>query len=210
MIKWMIRLVLAVTLAVAGVVVVRTLLVTPSGSDRSSGEVERIDEAVAVTHLSDALKFPTVTAAPGAPVDGNAFSGFVQFIRNSYPLLHQTLDQEQVDYSLLYTWRGSDSNLPGLLFIAHMDVVPVEPESEALWSHAPFSGDVADGFIWGRGAIDMKASVIGLLEAIEHLLRQGTQVRRTIFLALGTGRRNRRQEWRGPLGREAKVARGSA
>jgi carboxypeptidase PM20D1 len=66
-----------------------------------------------------------------------------------------------------------------------MDVVPAEPETEGKWEHDPFAGDVADGFIWGRGAIDNKSAVLGTLEAVEMLLDEGFRPARTIYLAYG-------------------------
>jgi carboxypeptidase PM20D1 len=66
-----------------------------------------------------------------------------------------------------------------------MDVVPVEPDSEKKWSHPPFAGRIADGYIWGRGAMDDKVNVLGVLEAVELLLAQGFQPQRTIYLAFG-------------------------
>jgi carboxypeptidase PM20D1 len=66
-----------------------------------------------------------------------------------------------------------------------MDVVPVDPSTERGWTYPPFSGRIADGYIWGRGAMDDKISVLGLLEAVEHLLREGFQPQRTIYLAFG-------------------------
>jgi len=52
-------------------------------------------------------------------------------------------------------------------------------------THGPFSGDIADGFIWGRGALDDKSAVMGALEAVEYLLGQGVTPRRTLYLAFG-------------------------
>ena len=87
------------------------------------------------------------------------------------------------DYSLLYRWQGSDPSLKPILLNAHTDVVPVEPNTEADWTHSPFSGTIADGFIWGRGAMDMKASLMGILEAIEYLITQSFVPARTVYLA---------------------------
>ncbi|HWZ17437.1 MAG TPA: M20/M25/M40 family metallo-hydrolase, partial [Ktedonobacteraceae bacterium] len=67
--------------------------------------------------------------------------------------------------------RGDGSESP-LLLMSHTDVVAVEPEK---WTHAPFSGDVADGFIYGRGALDMKQMVT--MEAMTMLLLKRTGVR---------------------------------
>ena len=69
--------------------------------------------------------------------------------------------------------------------MGHQDVVPVETGTEAKWTHAPFSGEIADGFIWGRGTLDDKMTVIGLLEAADILLAKGFQPKRTIYFAFG-------------------------
>src|SRR5437764_8347450 len=76
--------------------------------------------------------------------------------------------------------RG-DGSEPPLLLMSHTDVVAVEPEK---WTHGPFSGDIADGFIYGRGALDMKNMVT--MEAMTMLLlkRSGVSLKRdVIFMA---------------------------
>jgi carboxypeptidase PM20D1 len=88
-------------------------------------------------------------------------------------------------HSLLYTWQGSDTSLNPILLIGHLDVVPVEASTERDWLHDPFGGGIADGFIWGRGAIDNKSAVLGTLEAVEMLLAEGFQPARTVYLAYG-------------------------
>ncbi len=85
--------------------------------------------------------------------------------------------------------------------MGHMDVVPVEPGTEGQWTQPPFEGRNADGYVWGRGALDDKASVVGLLEAVEQLLREGYQPRRTIYLAFGHD-----EEQGGPAGAPAIAA----
>ncbi len=72
-----------------------------------------------------------------------------------------------------------------ITFLAHLDVVPPDPETENEWQHSPFSGTIADGFIWGRGALDDKSSVFSVLEAVEHLINQGFVPNRTVYLAFG-------------------------
>ncbi len=86
---------------------------------------------------------------------------------------------------LLITLPGGDSRLRPALFMAHQDVVPVIPGTEGKWLHPPFSGDVAEGYIWGRGAMDIKQMLIGILESAEYLLSRGSVFRRTVYLAFG-------------------------
>jgi carboxypeptidase PM20D1 len=111
---------------------------------------------------------------------------FHAFLAKSFPRVHAQLTKEIVnDHSLLYTWKGKDDRLKPILLMAHMDVVPVDPATEKSWTHAPFSGQVADGYVWGRGTMDDKASVLGILEAVERLLADGFQPQRTVYLAFG-------------------------
>ncbi len=71
------------------------------------------------------------------------------------------------------------------MLLAHLDVVPAEITPAARWTHPPFAGEIADGFVWGRGALDDKIAAVSLLEAAEHLLATGFKPRRTIYLAFG-------------------------
>ncbi len=106
-------------------------------------------------------------------------------LENMYPLVHQSLKKEVInELSLLYTWEGSCPELPAIAFLAHQDVVPAA-NGDAGWTCPAFSGTIADGFIWGRGVVDMKSQLITLLEAAEALLQAGFQPRRTIYLAFG-------------------------
>jgi carboxypeptidase PM20D1 len=69
--------------------------------------------------------------------------------------------------------------------MAHQDVVPIEPGTEEAWSHSPFGGKLADGYIWGRGAMDDKGSLVAILEAVETLLARGFRPKRAVYLVLG-------------------------
>ena len=88
-------------------------------------------------------------------------------------------------YTPLLTWRGTDASLPPVLFAGHYDVVPVVPGTESSWTHPPFAGTVADGYVWGRGALDNKNAVVGLLEAIGWMLASGERPQRTVYFSFG-------------------------
>lgn len=144
----------------------------------------QIDGDGAAQRLSRAIGHRTVS-----PVDSASqgeFERFQTFLNESFPTLHKRLTKETVNqHSLLYTWQGRDPKLKPVLLMAHMDVVPVDPASEKSWTHPPYSGTIADGHIWGRGAMDNKAGVMAILEAVEHLLKEGFQPERTVYLAYG-------------------------
>ena len=177
-----------VVLAVLLVVVaVNTLRVGPPVlSDVSPALDVVIDEDAAAERLAEAVRFRTISSSPDAPVSKSALLGLRQFLADNYPNVHGILKREIVnEYSLLYTWQGNEPDLKPILLAAHMDVVPVEPGTEADWIHPPFASIVADGFIWGRGTMDMKASLMGIMEAAEYLLGRGFTPQRTIYLAFG-------------------------
>lgn len=144
------------------------------------------DETAAAHRLAQAVRFRTVSAGRDQPVAEAAFRGLHDYLAVGFPRVHNTLKRETVNgYSLLYTWQGNDPSLKPILLSAHMDVVPVVPGTEDDWIYPPFAGQVADGFVWGRGTMDMKASLVGSLEAIEYLIEKGFTPNRTVYLAFG-------------------------
>ena len=139
----------------------------------------------AAARLSGAIRCRTVSYVDTSRVDYAAFEALHRFLRASYPAVARFGTWETVGHSLLITLPGTDAGLRPGLFMAHQDVVPVVPGTENNWRHDPFSGDVADGYIWGRGAMDIKQMLIGELESAEYLLRRGLRPRRTVILAFG-------------------------
>ena len=105
------------------------------------------------------------------------------FLEEAFPRAHQTLRREVVgELSLLYTWEGTNPSEKPILLMSHIDVVPAENHG---WTHMPFSGDVADGHVWGRGTLDIKCGAMAILEAIENLIGEGFQPKCTVYVALG-------------------------
>ena len=76
--------------------------------------------------------------------------------------------------------RGADSSRGALLIHGHLDVVPAEP---AEWSVHPFSGAIADGYVWGRGAVDMKDMVGMMIVVARQLKRAGIVPPRDLVFA---------------------------
>ena len=147
---------------------------------------ERINLERYSKNLSDAIKIKTISNVDESKVDWAAFDELHALFEERYPLIHKTLKKEVVGKaSLLYTWEGKNPDLDPIALLGHQDVVPVSAGTEQDWEHEPFSGDVADGYIWGRGAVDMKNHVVGVLEAVETLLEDGFVPERTVLLCFG-------------------------
>lgn len=145
-----------------------------------------IDARAAAGRLAGALRFPTISHENGENPDALAFAGLHRYLEQSFPKVHAALARETVGgNSLLYTWKGKQPGLPPILLLAHQDVVPVEPGTEGSWTHPAFAGVLDGEWVWGRGALDDKVGMMGLLEAVETLLAAGFQPDRTVYLAFG-------------------------
>ncbi|WP_369075765.1 M20/M25/M40 family metallo-hydrolase [Neobacillus bataviensis] len=108
------------------------------------------------------------------------------FLQESFPEVHQKLSFEKVNgYALVYKWKGSDASKNPIGLTSHYDVVPVLKGTEANWEQDPFSGAVVDGRIWGRGTLDDKIGVIGILQAVDYLLKEGYEPDRDMYLMFG-------------------------
>jgi carboxypeptidase PM20D1 len=144
------------------------------------------DEEAAAAHLAEAIRFATVSHEDAEHQDAVAFAGLHEWLASTYPRTHEALTREVIDgKSLLYTWVGREPSLPPLVLMGHMDVVPVDPGTEDGWTHPPFAGVVADGYVWGRGSLDDKCTVISIMEAVEALVSEGFTPSRTVYLAFG-------------------------
>lgn len=148
-------------------------------------EREVVPELVA-EHLGSVIRCETVSRLEGEEPDRAAFQQLHAALQRWYPRVHEYLVREAInEHSLLYTWKGSRPELPAVLLSAHLDVVPADPASADQWEHPPFAGEVADGYVWGRGALDVKSQVVALLDAVEYLLVEGYWPERTLYLAFG-------------------------
>jgi carboxypeptidase PM20D1 len=148
-------------------------------------EAVEVEGDVVAEHLAAAVRCPTISQGDGT-VDRKAFLDLHRVILNTYPRIHSVLHHQAVNkYSLLYIWPGQDLDLPPVLLAGHLDVVPADPATLPEWTHAPFSGQIAEGYVWGRGTLDCKGQVIAILEAVEGLLRSGYKPQRSFILAFG-------------------------
>jgi carboxypeptidase PM20D1 len=146
-----------------------------------------VDADAAVERLRALIRVPTVSRDDADMQDAAAFARFPQLLAELYPRIHAALDLEHLPGpGLLYRWRG---RTPGdaIILMAHWDVVPADEEG---WTHEPFDADVTgdpDGArrVWGRGAIDDKGALAGILEAVDDLLASGLVPENDVYLSFG-------------------------
>lgn len=193
-------------LALTAVLVVRTLAIKSSqGPLEAATESGDVDSTAIASHLSGAIRFKTVSAKDQSVEAAAQFNGLKDYLAQTFPKCYATLTVEHVnEYSLLFTWKGTEEGLKPVMLTAHLDVVPTADPPKArdasgppvegargdgnagsIWAYPPFEGKIDETFIWGRGSLDDKVSVLGILEAAESLIGQGFRPRRTIYFGFG-------------------------
>ena len=186
MLKRVLLFVLAAVLLLAAAVAVNTLRQGSRQLDVPAAAPLAIDTRAVADKLAAAIRFQTVSSHEDPSLNAGEFQKLHAHLRERFPRVHTALQREVVGgLTLLYTWPGSDPNAKPVAFLAHQDVVPIAPGTEAKWQAAPFSGELRDGYVWGRGAWDDKANLIAQLEAVEMLLATGFKPRQTVYLVFG-------------------------
>lgn len=175
--------------ALAGTVAARTAMFAPEAVGDGAGikvaPAPAFDTKAAALHLSQAVQIQTVSHQDPAENQLGEWDRLHSWLASTYPKAHAAMQRELLGNTLVYTWPGSDPAAQPIIVMAHQDVVPVSPGTEKDWKHAPFSGEIAEGAVWGRGSVDDKGSLIALFEGIEALAAQGFKPRRTIILVAG-------------------------
>lgn len=142
--------------------------------------------AGALDRFGAALRIPTISPEHPKDFDSLAFYRFNDYLTTNYPLTDSLLEKQRFnEFSHLYKWTGTQPELKPVVLMAHLDVVPVIEENLSDWRQPPFEGKIVNDTLWGRGTIDDKIGVIGILEATEALLKKDYQPQRTLFLSFG-------------------------
>lgn len=170
----------------AASVPVKAALYKPEKIEVPPMEDEKVDLERFRKNLSDAIKFKTIAGKEAQYTDWEVFDAFHDFLKERYPLIHEKLELTVVARgSLVFHWKGTRSELDPIALLAHQDVVPISEGTWQDWEHDPFEGFDDGEFIWGRGALDMKNHLIGVLESVESLLAEGFVPERDVYILLG-------------------------
>lgn len=109
------------------------------------------------------------------------FEGFYRLLEESFPSVFSTAENlRKGERGILLRWKGKNEKLDPVILMAHHDVVTDEGQE---WKHPAFEAEIHDGCIWGRGAIDTKCLIGGILEAWEALINEGFTPERDIYFA---------------------------
>lgn len=98
-----------------------------------------VNNSQVVAHMAQAIGFKTVSVAVEQQPDYTPFTAFVKWTKKTYPQIQNKLQLKMIaQYTMWYTWQGSNPALKPILPTAHYDTVPVVPGSEANWLQPPF------------------------------------------------------------------------
>jgi carboxypeptidase PM20D1 len=185
-VRLVIGLIALAVVGLAAVIVARAMAVSSRQLGPRRVTDISIDIGAAAERLGEAIRFRTISWPDPTYINPAAFLQFHEMLRDRYPAVHGALVREVVaDYSLLYTWPGRDPSAGSIILLSHLDVVPVDRSTESRWAYPPFSGAVDAGAVWGRGALDDKVGVIGIMEAVDLLVRERFAPAPTVYLAFG-------------------------
>ncbi|MEO6942961.1 MAG: M20/M25/M40 family metallo-hydrolase [Terrimesophilobacter sp.] len=139
-----------------------------------------------IENLRALIRIPTVSRLDESEIDWEHFETFRDELAKRYPKMHSALDLELVDgHSMLFRWHGSLEGEPTVL-MAHYDVVPA---TSAGWEHPPFAAELVgasgDQFVWGRGTLDDKGSLVSILEGVEARVADGFVPAHDVYLSFG-------------------------
>ena len=144
------------------------------------GEPQPVDGEKAAKYakdLSRMIRCETISVRESGPAE--KFARDRAELEQLFPLVHERLERTLIGDAMLFKWRGTDPARGAVVLMAHSDVVPAAGE----WDHPPFAGEIADGCVWGRGAMDTKGSLCALFNAVEELLAEGFTPPCDVYLA---------------------------
>ena len=162
------------------VLLVRAALFSPKMELVPSEEKISLDEKKIVEDMQQLIRIKTISYNDESLVDKAEFQKFKEILPKLYPKVHEVCKLREIGVNgLLFHWEGKESGDP-IVLMAHYDVVPVEADQ---WERDPFSGEVIDGVLWGRGTLDTKGTLCGIFEAAEKLMNEGFQPTKDVYFA---------------------------
>lgn len=162
------------------VLVIRAIMFNPLKENESKLFSVDVHEDKIIQRFIQMIKCKTISHKDITLEDEEEFIKFKKLLVENYPSVNSHCKLYNIGRTgILYHWKGKTSEKP-VVFMAHYDVVPV---NEDQWSKEPFSGIVEDKYIWGRGTLDTKSTLCGIMEAAEKLINDGFIPENDIYLS---------------------------
>ena len=173
---------LAIIAVFLAVIIIRALIFVPKKRDLGKVAPIFVNSEKAANDLSEMIRCATVSSTDKSLEDEREFEKFEALLPRLFPNVFEKCSFEKVsDRALLIKWEGSSHDAPTVL-MSHYDVVSVDEEN---WEKPPFSGVIENGVIWGRGTLDTKGTLNGILQAAEQLIVTGFVPKNDIYFAFG-------------------------
>lgn len=174
---WIILIALA---AFVAVLLLRAAAFRPQAEEPADSSPETLDGQKAINHLQALIRCKTISYRDKALEDNAEFARLEALLPQLYPNVCKTCTLiKPSSRSLLFHWKGKSAARPGVL-MAHYDVVPV---NEADWQKPAFEGIIEDNVMWGRGTLDTKGTLNGVMEAADNLIASGFVPENDLYLA---------------------------
>lgn len=176
------KIIIILLIALIAVMVFNAVRFKAADNGPRTVEDVKVNGDRAQQNLSALIKFETVSNADYDKTDKAVFAAYRAKLKELYPNVTAASEYKELgNTAMLFKIKGKSSENPSVL-MSHYDVVPVE---EDRWQHPPFCGEIIDGVLWGRGAIDTKITMVGIMEALEDLLADGFMPENDLYLSFG-------------------------
>ena len=182
--EYFVLAVVAALVALVAIILIRTVRFKPLDYDGGERTEESFDRDAATVALAELVKCKTVSRYSHEEEDDGEFEKLISLLPKLYPHVFECCTLKKMDdRGLLFHWKGRTDGEPAVL-MAHYDVVPV---NEDKWEKPPFAAIIEDGVMWGRGTLDTKVTVNGIMSAAEHLIKEGFVPESDIYFAFSGG-----------------------
>ena len=171
---------LIAVLIFAAVIVTRAVRFVPETEEPVQAEEMELPREKIVADMADMIRCKTVSYYDEELIDRKEFFKFEELLKERFPLIQANCVFEKIGKTgLLYHLKGERDTEP-VVFMAHYDVVPV---NEAGWEKPAVDAVIEDDVMWGRGTLDTKGTLLGVMEACELLLSKGFKPKQDMYLA---------------------------
>ena len=166
------------------ILLLRAAMFRPKAQKPISDEEIHFDKDSAISALQTLVQCKTISYNDPTLEDDAEFEKLISALPALYPKVFEICSMERLENrGLLIRWAGKEVEGPAVM-MAHYDVVPVNEES---WDKPPFSAIIEDGVMWGRGTLDTKVTMNGILSAANHLIGEGFVPEKDIYFAFSGG-----------------------
>ena len=177
---WLLWVLLAALVLFILVILVRAAMFKPLPLPEPLPGEATLNKQKITEDMQAMIRVRTVSHSDDSLTDFDEFRRFRALLKERFPLVHAAAERTRVGATgVIYRIPGQAHDAPSVC-MAHYDVVPVEENG---WDKPAFDGLIEDGVLWGRGTLDTKGTLCGVLEAAEQLLSEGYQPKQDLYLA---------------------------